>query len=215
LSEKFPKHKTILDVGASRGTFVRIAANYGFSVTALEPDSALADAMKQKGFEVINGFFPHADGLTDKKFNVIIFNDSFEHIPNPSSVIEGVKKHLTPDGIAVINLPSSDGFLFRCSLILAKIGIMAPLYRLWQKDTASPHLHYFNPRNLRRLFESSGFNQELSHPVPYYTLSGLWKRISCASPLPVAIPSWAALVSLYPLCRLKNDAFVSFFRKLI
>ncbi|GHT00136.1 hypothetical protein AGMMS50276_25210 [Synergistales bacterium] len=211
LLEKFPKCKTILDVGASRGTFVRIAVDYGFLVTALEPDLALVDAMKQKGFEVIDGFFPGAIELTDKKFDVIIFNDSFEHIPNLLLVIDGVKKHLTPDGVAVVNLPSSDGFLFRCSLILAKVGMMAPWYRLWQKDMASPHLHYLNPRNLKRLFELHNFKQEYSRSLSYYVLSGLWKRISCASSLLVAIPSWIILVTLYPLFCLKSDAVASFF----
>ncbi|MDR2658955.1 MAG: hypothetical protein LBC27_03060, partial [Spirochaetaceae bacterium] len=48
-------------------------------------------------------------------------------------------------------------------------------------------------------------------PLPFYTMRGLWKRISCVSPLGLSIVSYLALTLLYPLFHIWNDCFVSYF----
>ena len=58
---------------------------------------------------------------------------------------------LKPDGLVVLNLPSSRGFLFRVASFLERLGYVAPWERLWQRGFASPHVSYFAPGNLERL----------------------------------------------------------------
>jgi SAM-dependent methyltransferase len=171
-----------------------------------------ASESRDQGLEVYNGFFPEAPGLSNRKFDVIVFNDSFEHIPDPASVIDGIKRYLADDGgLAVTNLPSSDGIIFRISFALGKLGILFPLDRLWQKGLASPHLHYFNPRNVQRLFKKNGFVQDYSVPLSYYTTGGLWKRVSYNSSILKSIFVWLSLLLFKPLLELRSDVFVSFF----
>jgi SAM-dependent methyltransferase len=211
LSANFGKCKTVLDVGCSRGTFLKRAKQHGLSATGLEPDANLAEESRNAGFDVITGFFPNAAGLAGKTFDAIIFNDSFEHIPDSKSVLDGIKKYLNHNGVVIVNLPSSNGLMFQSALILYRLGIRTPFERLWQKGFASPHLHYFNEHNLKMFFEKYGFVRQSSMPLSYYLVGGLWKRIRCKTSFFVSIASWLALVVLYPLFAIKSDCSVSYF----
>jgi 2-polyprenyl-3-methyl-5-hydroxy-6-metoxy-1,4-benzoquinol methylase len=211
IKEKFPLLKTVLDVGSSDGHFLKVADDEGFSVTGLEPAVHLAEKARLGGFNVINGFFPGAESLLNKKYDIIIFNDSWEHIPNLGESLQGVREHLKNEGVVIINLPSSDGIIFKMAFILNKFGIRTPFNRLWQKGFASPHLHYFNARNLRKYFENNGFVTRYSSPLYYYTIKGLWGRISCKSSFFVSVFAWLCMVLLYPLVKLCSDCFMACF----
>jgi 2-polyprenyl-3-methyl-5-hydroxy-6-metoxy-1,4-benzoquinol methylase len=211
LKEKYGWCGTVLDVGCSQGVFLRLAARHGFTVTGLEPDERLAAESRNAGFDVVTGFFPDTNALDGKTFDIIIFNDSFEHIPNLQTLLNGIKNHLNKNGVVVVNLPNSDGLVFQTAFLAYKFGIHVPFDRLWQKGFASPHLHYFNVRNLKTLFEKHGFTQQGSAPLSYYLITGLWRRIRCKSSFGVSIIAWLALTVLYPLFCVKNDCFASYF----
>jgi SAM-dependent methyltransferase len=212
IKQNFPHCNTVLDVGCSKGLFLDIARVAGLTPTGLEPDAKLAEHCRAKGFDVLDGFFPGADALSSKRYDIIIFNDSFEHIPDPQRVIKGVTEHLHPEhGIVIINLPTSEGLMFQSALLLMKLGIRAPFDRIWQKSSSSPHLHGFNKHNLRMLLEKNGFTQRYSSPFPFYTVKGLWRRLTCQTSFALSLVSWTALILLYPLFRLKSDCFVSYF----
>jgi 2-polyprenyl-3-methyl-5-hydroxy-6-metoxy-1,4-benzoquinol methylase len=212
IKREFPSSDTILDVGCSYGLFLNAAAKAGFKPTGLEPDAGLAEYCRVRGYNVLEGFFPDAEAVSGKVYDIIIFNDSFEHIPNLERIISGIKKLLHPArGCVVVNIPTSDGLMFNIALFLSGLGIRAPFDRLWQKGLASPHLHYFNKSNLRLLFEKNGFVMKTAVPLPYYSMKGLWKRISCVSPLGLSIVSWLALALLYPFFRIWNDCFAAYF----
>ena len=56
------------------------------------------------------------------------------------------------DGSVIVNLPSSNGIIFKISDIMMKLGYSKFYERLWQKNMSSPHLSYFNQENLNKLF---------------------------------------------------------------
>ena len=78
--------------------------------------------------------------LKKKKFDIIIFNDVFEHIANLNNTIFEIKKLLKDDGLIFINLPTSDGIVFKISEILNKFGSLKLYNRLWQRGQARPIL---------------------------------------------------------------------------
>jgi len=211
IKERFSKLKTVLDVGSSDGHFLKVANDEGFSASGLEPAVHLAEKARLHGYDVIDGFFPQAQELLNKMYDVIIFNDSWEHIHNLQEALQGIKDHLKSTGIAIINLPSSDGIIFKTAYLLNKFGIRTPIDRLWQKGFVSPHLHYFNIRNLQQYFENNGFVMCYSSPLYYYTIKGLWGRISCKSSFFVSIFAWLCMVLLYPLVTLCSDCFMACF----
>ena len=127
--------------------------------------------------------------------------------------MHGIKKHLTDTGVVIVNLPTNDGVLFKTAYLMYKLGIKVAFDRLWQKGFASPHVHYFNLKNLTLLFENNDFTLKYSSPLLYYTVKGLWKRISCKSTFVVTLYTWAFMLLLYPLLRFRSDCFMACFSK--
>ena len=216
IKNQYNSHVNILDIGCSDGLFLNVARDEEFYAVGLEPDPVMAAAARDLGFDVGSGFFPESGWLEGKSFDILIFNDSFEHIPNPNEIIVGIEKHLNKSGIVIVNMPSSNGLIFTLSFLMSKVGITSPLDRLWQKGFASPHLHYFNPENLQTLFEKHGFQRTYHTFLKSYTLNGLWKRTRCNTPFLKSIIAWCCLVAFYPfysLLKSKSDISLSFFKK--
>lgn len=171
-----PGGRRLLDVGCAHGWFLDIAKNQ-FDVVGLEPDQAIFDATSRRGLPVRMGYFP--DALREgEKFDVIVFNDVIEHIPNIRSILASCHQHLDDGGLLVLNLPNSAGLFYRLSKILCRFGSAGFFERLWQKDLPSPHLHYFNPSNLVSLLTQCGFDETASGSLPALRLAGLYERIS-------------------------------------
>ena len=216
IKNEYSSNANILDVGCANGLFLSTARDEGFYAVGLEPDLEMAAAARDLGFDVGDGFFPESEWLAGKSFDTIVFNDSFEHIPNPNEIIAGIKRYLNENGIVIVNIPSSSGLIFTLSFLMSKIGITSPLDRLWQKGFASPHLHYFNPENLQLLFENHGFQRIYHTFLKSYTLNGLWKRMRCNTPFLKSIIAWCCLVAFYPfysLLKSKSDISLSLFKK--
>lgn len=148
------KGAKILEIGCSTGEFIEIAGTQGFDATGIEPDAEAYAIAAAKGLRVHNGFFPD-DVPSDIAYDVLVFNHSFEHIPNPGNLVRSLAAYLQPDGRVVIHFPSSGGVLFRLISILYRFGIHSPLERFWQKGFVSPHVTYFDTRNLQTLVEKN------------------------------------------------------------
>jgi SAM-dependent methyltransferase len=149
-SVKILQGARLLEVGSARGWFLEAAVRRGVQVQGIEPETANAEISRTNGLDVEIGFFPN-DLKNCGPFDLIIFNDSFEHLAKPSAVIQAVQSLLKPGGILVINLPSSKGVLFLVAGLLSRLGVGGPLARLWQMGMPSPHVSYFNPENLSLL----------------------------------------------------------------
>lgn len=178
LQEK-PEGSDLLEVGCAHGWFLELAQKH-FNTVGIEPDEEVAQKTLIKGLPVLQGYFP-ADIPGNKKFDIIIFNDVIEHIPNIPYIIEQCHLHLNPEGLLVLNLPSSDGFFYKVSKLLSKLSILSPFERMWQKGLPSPHVHYFNRKNLTPLIHQHEF--EITQQGTLRTIShdGLYDRISFAS----------------------------------
>lgn len=209
-----PTQRRLLDVGCAHGWFLE-SARARFDVLGIEPDEFVAGRTTARGLPVRVGFFPAVLDEAEK-FDVVVFNDVIEHIPDIRSAIAAVHQHLDSGGLLVLNLPNSRGFFYRTSKLLSRVGWAAPFERLWQKGLPSPHVHYFDRRNLARLVASHGFEQVLSTELPSVRAEGLLERIRYAGTsgtIGVYVQYAAALMSL-PLVRMfESDIVVSIFRK--
>lgn len=202
ISSLKPEGGHLLDVGCAHGWFLEAAAGK-FEVIGLEPDQAVFTGAQSKGLPIRNGYFP--DALEDnEKFDVIVFNDVFEHIPSVDDVLRACHARLNDGGILVLNLPSSKGVFYRVSKIFGLIGKTGFFERLWQKDLPSPHVHYFNSKNLTKLLSGFRFSTSKSGTLPAVTLGGLYTRISYAggSSLLSRVLVYCAVVSVLPILRL-------------
>lgn len=197
-----PSGGTLVDVGCAHGWFLE-AAKTQFNVLGIEPDEAVFNVTAGKGLPVRKGYFP--DALeAGEAFDVIVFNDVVEHIPKIEEVLKACHERLNGDGLLVLNLPSSDGIFYQISRIFTKVGKFSFFERLWQKGLPSPHVHYFNAKNISELLTKSGFVTIKSGTLPTLGLHGLYTRISNAGKISIAsrIFIYCVVAASLPILRL-------------
>ena len=204
---------SLLDVGSGPGFLLDQAMADGFRVEGIEPDANVFSATQGRGVPVRNGFFP--DVLRPgETFDVIVFNDVLEHIPNLSGTLEAAYKALNPGGVLCLNCPDKRGLFFRMAAALDRLGVSAPYSRLWQQGLPSPHLWYFSPPLLNRVAERANFALLQEVRLETIELHGLWARIRYADEgLLTSITSYVFAAASYPLAQLlPSDATACLYR---
>ncbi|WP_196504611.1 class I SAM-dependent methyltransferase [Aestuariivirga litoralis] len=207
------KRLEILDVGCGHGQFLAEAGIKGHSVIGIEPDQDVAEMTRRRmDVKVLSGYFP--EGIAPKStFDVILFNDVFEHLPDPNFMLNACRLHLKTGGIVVINSPDRRGIFYFIATILDKLGISGPFYRMWQVGLPSPHLWYYNPRNIELLSSKHGFQVVSAHPLLPIARKNLWERIRFAKDQSLLL-SVLVFVSVWPIISLlrllPKDSFVAY-----
>ena len=170
--------KTLLEVGSAHGWFLEEAMLY-YEVKGIEPDTLMFQKSTELGLSISNGYFPNCLMERDR-FDIIVFNDVFEHIPSLSTLVQACINHLNRDGLLVINLPNSNGFIYKTSKFLTHFRIFSIFERMWQVSFPSPHLHYFNFSNLEKILSEAGFTLIVNDSLPPIRFRGLYERVSYA-----------------------------------
>ncbi len=205
LKEKPRNSSSLLEVGCAHGWFLLTAEASGLRCIGIEPSSGpiLDDQITKQGIEVRRGYFPEACQPLER-FDIMVFNDVFEHLPNITEAIQACQNHLNPGGLLVLNLPNSNGFFYRLARLLSSFGMHKPLERLWQKDLPSPHLTYFNPDQLRQFLKKNNFVPRAEIPLHTLSLKELWPRIRYVSQfsVPASIFIYVSIVLAYPFIAL-------------
>ncbi len=171
-----PARGRLLDVGSAHGWFLRAAVRRGWSAVGIEPDPEIAGRAGEGGAEVRVGAFPEALQPGDK-FDVVAFNDVFEHLPDVHAALRAAARALAPGGLLIVNLPDARGAFHRVARALSRLGLHGPLERLWQKGFASPHLSYFTAPLLQRLAGQHRFRRVGGSRLPAVAFRGLWSRL--------------------------------------
>ncbi|WP_414493096.1 class I SAM-dependent methyltransferase [Stenotrophomonas maltophilia] len=179
LSARFPavtgRRSRLLDVGCAHGWFLEATADH-FEVLGIEPDARVAEAAGERGQPVRRGFFP--DVLqADERFDVIIFNDVMEHIPDIIAAMQACARHLAPGGVVMINAPARTGVLYRISRMMASLGLPASFDRMWQKGFPSPHVHYLDDASVNAIGARAGLTLDSVRTLPSLSVNGLYARI--------------------------------------
>jgi SAM-dependent methyltransferase len=168
--------RRLLDVGSGLGFFLKNASARGFQVTGIEPDANVVNAARKSGLDVRHGYFPDCME-PGEQFDVIVFNDVFEHIPNIDAAMRACVTHLSPRGVLVLNCPNKNGVFYRISEILDRIGCHGAFDRVWQRNLPSPHVWYFTPSQLARLGRQHGLEAVSIIKLTPITLRGISNRI--------------------------------------
>lgn len=205
---------TLLDVGSAHGWFLEQAMAQ-FDVVGIEPDEAVGSRAAARGLPVRLGYFPQAL-KPGELFDVIVFNDVIEHIPDIQGALAECARRLNRAGLLVLNLPCSGGFFYRTAKLLAALKLRGPFERMWQKSLPSPHVHYFNPVNLPALVNGAGFTPVDSFELPSVRPEGLLERIRCVGTAGSARSylQYLLIRTALPVIRLfQSDIIVCMFRK--
>lgn len=212
LKKYISSHDSGLEIGCGHGWFLETCKKSGIRCCGIEPETHFNHMYREMGVEVINGFFP--DALpSDSKFDFIIYNDVFEHLPDIKTSMQMNHKSLIPKGILVVNIPLMNGVIYRLSALAYFFGIKNLLDRMWQFNFHSPHLSYFSKRNITQLAKNEGFTLLESFPLKTINLSEIKDRVGedkSMNPMLKMILIAGAYV-IYPVLQLLPDTYCFIF----
>jgi SAM-dependent methyltransferase len=203
----------ILDVGCAEGGFTELMLSKGADCLGLEPDKdAARDAFQKKLPVKLISFesFVAEEGMYD----AIVFNDVFEHMQNPISVLEKSHKILKDNGYILINIPFSSGMIFKLIQAAARFGIYSPYRRMWARGLSSPHVYFYNQYNLSYLLKNFKFEFVEKGRLVSLSSDGMYRRVrSTYGPLSAAIISAFASLFMLILNLFPSDVNYLLFKK--
>ncbi|HVW13482.1 MAG TPA: methyltransferase domain-containing protein [Mucilaginibacter sp.] len=168
---------TGLEIGSGNGWWLETCRYQKVDCIGIEPERVYEDYHKEHDLNIVYGFYPDVSPKREGGYDFIIFNDVFEHIPDINTLVESLKEDLADDGILIINLPMSTGFFYNWAIRLHKIGMSGTLTRMWQFNFHSPHMNYFNEKNLKMLLDHHGFNTADVFPLKSLDIQSTKDRI--------------------------------------
>ena len=128
--------KTVLDVGAGTGEFLKVCANNKWEVLGIEPSAEARNIAKKKGIHLKENFLD----IANQKFDVITLWHVLEHVENLKTTIKTLKKLLKPRGRIVIAVPNYK-------------SLDAKFYNeYWAAYDVPRHLWHFSQRSIHKLF---------------------------------------------------------------
>jgi len=151
---KYQKGGALLDVGCAYGYFLLAARKY-FKPTGIDIDrDTVRKAGEISGVPTFAGDFL-TKKIPGKKFDVITFFDSIEHLKSPKAALLKAKSLLRKGGIVAIET--------------GDIGsILSQIQKdKWRMIEPGIHLSYFSKKTLTGLLESIGFTILNTSHVPF------------------------------------------------
>ncbi|MDH0866846.1 class I SAM-dependent methyltransferase [Mitsuaria sp. GD03876] len=144
----------LLDVGCNTGAFGEAvkAARPGTEVWGVEPDAGAAERAGHHLDHVMQGYFGAGLTLPEGHFDVIVFNDVLEHMPDPWAALNHAAPLLAPGGQVVVSLPN-----------LLHLDTLWPLVRNRDFRYESSgvrdrtHLRFFTRTSALRMFDECGY----------------------------------------------------------
>ena len=178
LITKYKKQGKMLDIGCGPGLFLDEAKKREWSVQGADLSSwAKEYAHKNFGIDVFRGTL-HEAHFPDRHFDVVVMNDVIEHLENPKSALQEIRRILKNDGILYITTPDIESFLSR--LLGAK---------WWGINKY--HLFYFSKRTIEKMFREAGLKSVHYAPYPRVFSWNYWvKRLRVYPPFVYAIPEF-------------------------
>jgi ubiquinone/menaquinone biosynthesis C-methylase UbiE len=149
------QYGTALEIGCASGECIgHMARTYSFQ-RAIGIDIAFPDDMRQRidGVEFIQANSNDALPLDDSSVDVLVAMMVIEHLFDPFAAFKEVRRLLSKDGIAFINLPLVTSLKNRWRLLTGQVPVTSVAFGQWFLDQQwdGNHLHYFSMNSIRQL----------------------------------------------------------------
>ncbi len=99
----------LVDIGCNDGLFLKASHDLGIRTLGIDPAENIVELARQKGLEIYSEYFDAetARAVLEKygKATVITSNNTFNHIDNLDSFMEGIRILLGDDGVFIIEVP--------------------------------------------------------------------------------------------------------------
>ncbi len=146
-----PKGAYVLDIGCGTGSVSEVIQHLtSAKILGVEPDSTRVALGRERGINVVEGLV--SDNMLKEKgpFDVVVFADVLEHLPDPAEVVRLAMTGLKPDGIIIASVPNVAHWFVRSELLRGRFqytdcGIMD-----------ATHLRWFTLKTLGQFFDNLG-----------------------------------------------------------
>jgi SAM-dependent methyltransferase len=145
----------------------------------VEPDAERAQIARQRGVEVVTGYLTRDMLDAVGQFDVVLFADVLEHLPNPSELLRLACSALHKEGVVVLSVPNVAHWSVRWSLLRGRFD-----YEQYGIMDAT-HLRWFTTDSLGRWLRNNGLVVEaIAHSagttLPVYYSALPWRRLPTA-----------------------------------
>lgn len=145
LTKNLKSGAKILEIGCGQGIFLNELKKLDFDVTGVEPSETAAQKARERGLNVLTGYFPHP-ALVAKKFDAIIMIQVLEHIPEPKKILGEIKK-IASGGILMLVQTN-----YR--------GLIPKIYKkYWYAWVPENHYWHFTPKGLQLYLKKFRFQK--------------------------------------------------------
>ena len=143
----------VLEVGCGTGAMLSVFRDHSRAdVIGIEPDPERVSMARERGFEVVHGYFDDITASQLGTFDVIVFADVIEHLVDPAPLLMLARRQLRAGGCVIASVPNVAHWTIRLSLLRGKFdyeptGLMD-----------ATHLRWYTAASLERLFRATGFD---------------------------------------------------------
>lgn len=155
-----PGPRRILDVGCGAGHFgasLRQRLGQNTEIWGIEYQPEIAEQARQRLDRVYAGDVMRIVGeLPADYFDLVIFNDVLEHLADPYSLLQHIKRCLSPQGRVFSSIPNILFFNTLRTLLIKRD------FRYEESGVLDrTHLRFFTRKSIIRMFEEQGYAIEL------------------------------------------------------
>ncbi|CAM1350032.1 class I SAM-dependent methyltransferase [Tenacibaculum insulae] len=145
------EEKTILDVGAGTGDFLKICKNNNWNVFGIEPSEKARNFAMDKNISLKENI----NSYEGKQFDVITLWHVLEHVPNLIEYTHQLKKLLKPNGVLLIAVPNYKSY-------------DAKYYKeFWAAYDVPRHLWHFSKTAIKKIFTEVNMKVEKILPMKF------------------------------------------------
>ena len=145
--EQFRSTRNILDIGCGTGYFLDEAEKRGWQVHGTEYSPSSIASCRERGLLIHEGDLD-VNNYSLEQFDVITSFEVIEHINDPKSELDKVKRVLRTGGLFYVTTPNFN------SLSRNMVGSE------WNIVNYPEHLSYYTPKTIHRVLTDSGFKKE-------------------------------------------------------
>lgn len=151
-----PRGLRCLDVGCGGGALAGALAQAGAKhVAGIELHAGAAEQARRRVDVLVEGSVLDAPlPFSDSEFDLIVFADVLEHLPDPDAALARCLVYLAPGGTVVVSVPN-----MRFYLVLARLA-----FDRWEYGERGvldrTHLRIFTRRSLLRMLAAHGLQVE-------------------------------------------------------
>jgi methionine biosynthesis protein MetW len=157
-----PEGARVLDVGCGTGSVSTIVnRGKGNEVHGIEPDPRRAEVARSRGMDVFCGYLTEDYFANHGQFDVVVFADVLEHLPDPAGMLALAASGLRSGGLVLISVPNVAHWSIRLDLIRGRFdytdcGIRDATHLRWFTRKTLEHLLHTQDLEILELKQSAG-----------------------------------------------------------